>query len=205
MNRGEIRTEVLDILATTSDDKLLTTAVVNRFINRAVQAISVHKDWSWLDAEATLTTVAATSNYALPSDYLRTVSLTNADNAPLLYLDASQIDAADEIEAVEPVYFTIVDGEIVLSPTPSTTATLRHRYRRREPELDDDADVPLLPVPYHAAITEYAAALCFRRQHNDQAAGVAMDAYRSILEDAAAQPTQSNKVGRIKTRAGGWL
>ena len=205
MNRGELRTEVLDIVATTVDDKLLSTTIVNRFINRAVQAISIHKDWSWLDAEATVTTVAGTTNYALPSDYLRTVSLTNSDNEPLLYLGVAEVDMADEIEAEKPIYFTLVDGEMVLSPPPTTTTILRHRYRRQEPVLDDDADVPLLPVAYHAAIAEYAAALCFRRQRNDQAASTAMDAYRSILDDFAEKPTQASSVPRIKTRAGGWM
>jgi hypothetical protein len=205
MNLGEIRTEVLDIVATTSDDKLLTTAVVNRFINRALQAIAAHREWSWLNAETSFATVASTATYALPSDHMRTLSVTNADNVALLYLESGQIDQADEIESDEPVYFTVINGLIELSPTPGAAYTLRHRYLRREPSLINETDTPLLPVHYHSAITEYAAALCFRRQRNEQAASTAMDAYRAILDDAIDQPTQTNQSGRIKTRAGGWL
>lgn len=205
MNFGEMRTAVRDVLATTSGDQLNTTEVIDRFINRAVQAVSVHKDWSWLDASATITTTASQAAYTLPNDYLRTVSVTNVDNEMLVYVSASDVDASAEIESPDPIYYTVVDGEMILVPTPQSTAVLRHRYRRREPALVNDTDQPLLPTAYRSAIVEYALALCHRRARDEARAATAMDAYRSILDDVNAIPLQTTSTGRIKVRSGGWM
>lgn len=205
MNFGEMRTAVRDVLATTSDDRLNTTAVIDRFLNRAVQAVATYADWSWLDASASIVTVVDQASYALPADHMRTVSVTNVDNEPLLYLSAPDVDPAAELETADPVYYSIVDGEMLLVPTPQSVGTLRHRYRRREPALVNDTDQPLLPVAYRPAIVEYALALCHRRARDEARAATAMDAYRAILDSASAAPLQSTSTGRIKTRAGGWM
>lgn len=45
MNRGEIRQAILDELTKTSSDTFLTTAILNRFIQRAVDFVTKYKLW----------------------------------------------------------------------------------------------------------------------------------------------------------------
>lgn len=45
MNRGEIRTAILDDLSKDSNDTFHTTAVLNRYIDRAVQFTAKYKPW----------------------------------------------------------------------------------------------------------------------------------------------------------------
>lgn len=183
----------------------LDPVALNHFVAEAQAAISVEYDWPWLERTATLVTAVGTDTYAVPSDWLRTLSLRLADTEPM-YRAASLADLeSDEPSATatgEPDTFAVFGAQLVLRPVPQAVLTVTHRYVRVEPELVVDTDVPLMPAPFHHAIAEMAAALVCRRRGDGREANF-MASYGGWKARMIAEHARQRPKARVRTR-GRW-
>ena len=185
MDLSTLRAETRTRTGTPTDDSLITDAALTQLVNAALQHISTERDWPWLEKTVTFDTVAGQSDYAVPADWMRTVSVIGASGVPL------RRTAIDELDYMTgsgtPRYFGIFGDLVVVRPTPGTVETLKHRYLSSSPTLTADGQSPTMPAGYHYAIVEYAAYLLFRRTGNVTEAGAALAAYQEWRERMVAQ------------------
>lgn len=180
--QGEVRTRT----GTPTDDSLITSAVLIQVINAALQHNSSERDWPWLEKTATIATANGDPDYAVPADWMRTVSVIGASGVPLRRTPIDELDYLNG--AGTPRFFGIYGDQVVVKPVPVGTENLTHRYIGTQPALAAGGDTPLMPAGYHYAIVEYAAYLVFRRTGNLAEAGGALAAYedwRSKMERQA--------------------
>lgn len=190
--RAKLRTR----LGVPSTDALYTDASCTSLINSALHYIETEADWGWLEQEATITTVAATTDYAFPTRYRSTITITSPDGYPLERATAEHqrlLRAASGVPKVYDVFGTMVR----LAPAPTGAQALTHIYVGGEADLSADADLPLVPAVWHDAVVEYAAYLAFRRWGATTEAGSALAAYETWLEQ------MKRKAPRAATTTGG--
>lgn len=173
---------------------------LNEVINAAVQHVATEGDWPWLERAASLTLVPGTANYVMPTDWLRTRSLTiDGDEVP--FVSVRDIDDTDD----ETFGFSTSGDSFTISPTPASAGTVRMRYIATENVLLVDADVPKLPAAYHDAVVNWATAEAKRRKGDLAGAG----AYQSLYDDWLARIrkgiARATGPRRIRVRPGGAL
>lgn len=195
MNLGELRRAIhrrsgIDYEAT----------ALNEVINEAVQHIATEGDWPWLERYASLTTVAGTANYVMPTDWQRTRSLT-LDGDEIPFVSVRDIDDVDE----ETIGFSTSGDSFTLSPTPTSARTVKMRYIATENVLTDDAHTPKLPAAYHGAIVNWAVAEVKRRKGDLAGARVYEGIYDGWLARIRKGITRATGPRRIRVRPGGAL
>jgi hypothetical protein len=168
VNFLQMADEVLARLGAASDDALLPVATRKGFVNagqRAVDALLENPYWAM--AHTTLATVAGDNNYAVPSDWRRTVSLrlitAGVPSASVLPFEAVMPFTQVGAGVGEPRSWTLEGRAIVLYPTPNAVYSYEHRYTNYAVDLSADGDTPDLPTWLHDAIVEKACALACRR------------------------------------------
>lgn len=158
-----LRTAVLrnlGALSTDGDTLNLEPSFITDILNECNHAIETERNWAWLNATETITTVSGTRLYTPAAGWLRTKSLTAADWGPL------KVQSPDELaewwptstDTGTPVFYAEIAGQLALAPTPGGVYTLTHNYFKTEPELSLDADVPLLPNQFRGRLVDMATA-----------------------------------------------
>jgi hypothetical protein len=126
---------------------------LNALAERAVKVLS-KRNWEKLLREHTITTVASTEGYSLPSDWARYVS-TTAWDATNYWPMRGGISAAEwqslkrglVANANVRKEFRLRGGQVLIMPTPSSVCTLIIEYARSTPWTDSTG------VTYRAAAT----------------------------------------------------
>lgn len=164
MNLEELRDSVRVRLGVPSNDTFYQDIYLDDLINEALQAISVQYDWTWLQATEIIPTVVGTRFYS-PADplYLQTKAVSIDGFDAMTWMDMQTIRNWPDDTSDVPMYYTIWLDQIYLAPSPSQAYNIRHDYIKREPILDENGDIPLMPVPYHYAIIAHATHLGFLR------------------------------------------
>ena len=169
------------------DDGLLTPDVLVDLLDEANKELEAERDWPWRETSATITTVAGTASYAMPSNWLRTTSIREANEEPMVERTTMDLDYRNPSGVTgQPIEFAVYGSTLTLSPTPDSVRTLTHRYIRDVPQLRWDADEPLMPAMFHAAIVSAAAAVAYERQGADQraqSAQLTVDRWRGRMID----------------------
>lgn len=134
-----------------------------RLLKSVGQEIRDERSWTWLQKTATITTVASTVGYALPTDFAAMIPSTHWNRStsfpmggPLSPQEWQYLQANANTSSFT-VMFRPVNGEVQLSPTPSSVQTLAYEYKSSSwvdrgggtnPEHDsptDGADTIFLP------------------------------------------------------------
>lgn len=185
-------------------DSVLTTANITEAINDAIRTITLEHDWFWLHTSTTITTVAGTSVYAVPADFLRTISITDTVignhlvQFPLIDLDSIVGQGRPNIYAVEA-------GNIILKPIPSDVNTFLHRYVKTETPLSVGGDTPLIPKEFSEGIVHGAALTAARFIRDSQMAAEAAADYNDWLTVAQDNNRRSKEPMRVRVRRGSWV
>lgn len=206
MNLAELRDAVRTRCGFNDRDSMHTPASLNAAINEANWDLADEQDWPWATATETLTTTAGTAEVAVASNWLATIALHSTDNV-IFRLDPIGIDEIDLYADSQgrPQVFAEFGGQLVLGPTPDAAYSLRHRYRKAEPELTADDDTPLSPVSMHRLIVERAASLAYLREGNVVEARLAEENYRNQLQRARKRLNRSGGPVLPRVRPGaGW-
>lgn len=204
MNRAQLREAVYDRLGVTSADGQFTSQVVDRLLNDALHLIEVEHDWPWLQATASISAVAGTGSYAVPSDWLRTRYLRIDTYQPFVLREIGDLEERwpDSTTRGRPDDFAIEGDAVLIRPIPDASYTITHRYVKREPDLTDDTQSPLMPASFHAAIAERAAYLGLRRSREEGRAQVCLQAYQEWQGRMVDDRRRTQGPLRVKIRPG---
>lgn len=156
LTRLQLISRVRNRLSATSDDALLTTSRLYEFINDGIQAFSEERDWPWLEATSTISVVAGTTSYALPTDFTR-AHLLDIDGNELQEVQYGELIKFRNNTAAQPELYALVGDTVRVMRTPDTAYTLNVYYQRKELELANDADVTYAPSRVASILTTYAA------------------------------------------------
>lgn len=147
MELSDIRTEVRDRAGLDSSDAMLTDAVLTRLINASLREVSNIRDWDWLMARETISTVVGTTVYDRAADAKTSTRLTVpiGEDTRLLRLVTPRAAAAYERYSGRPAVWYVQAGQIFIYPKPSKVYDLTHDYIATETALANATDEPLIP------------------------------------------------------------
>lgn len=155
----------LGALSTDGDALNLEASFITDILNEANHSVETERDWPWLGATETISTVSGTRLYTPAAGWLRTKALTAADWGPLKVVSQDDLAQAwpTTTDLGTPVLYAEVAGQLDLRPTPNGVYTLTHSYFRTEPELSSDSDTPLLPNQFRGRLVDMATAMAAAR------------------------------------------
>lgn len=207
MKYGELVSAVYNLSGYSTDDGLVTPAVVGGAVNEALAEIAAERDWPWLRASATITTVVGTTSYAVPTDWTRTDRIVDATTGePLERWDAEQLEQmwADDSGLVQA--FAVDLEQVVLRPVPDRVRAYTHFYVRVEKTLASDNETPYLPAQFSYAAVALAESRAHEAGRNLDRMQAARDRYNKVwrvrmMDDA----TRARGPLRISIRPGAAL
>lgn len=151
---------------------------INGWVNEALQKIYRKGNFRLNSLTEDFPTVASTSAYTLPSDFLKLASVFNADdNDPLVPVTLEEYDDLDDSSG-KPYHYTVDGNDLVLYPTPDAAYNITLRYYNTSVELAADTDEPNLPEDYHYLLEHYALWRAYMAEHDFEAA----EYHRGIFE-----------------------
>jgi hypothetical protein len=207
MNRSELRTAVYERTGEPSDSSLVTSTVLNGFIQSAIDLYSTQADWPWLQESASVAVSSGTATYAVPADWARTRFMRRDDRFPLRAFSLEELYTRwpDDASSGPPTEFAIDEETLIFRPTPDGSYSVTHGYLKNEPVLAADDASPLLPRRYHYGLVDYASYLVFRRTGNRTEAQLARDEWETWIRSMMDDRRRIDGPMRIRVRPGGWL
>src|SRR5690606_18915409 len=141
VNLAQLRQAVRTRCGFNAHDTMHTDDSLNVAINEANWDLADEHEWPWVAATETLTCTPGTATVTPAADWSSTITIHTTENV-LYRLEPVSIDELDLFadSSGRPQVFAVYGSEITLGPTPDLAYTLRHRYRRMEPELSADTD-----------------------------------------------------------------
>lgn len=146
-------------LALPSDDQLVPDSDLTISINNGMNAMAADYDWPWLFTSATITTVAGTVAYSLPTRHMRTLWIANEPYGyQLVARQRKQLSRyyGTNFQQDYPFYYTVYGAGIRLAPIPNAVYSLSHTYVAAEAPLTTGAQEPLCPEHFSDLIVLYA-------------------------------------------------
>ena len=118
------------------------------------------EDWTFRKAVADLSVVAGNDQVTEPTDIGIVLSLVRDDGAPVHYVspDLFYQSHLTTQSASTSDRFTVVNKQIILDPTPGTSATWKLYYDRALTLLSADGDIPAIPAEHHYILVHGATA-----------------------------------------------
>lgn len=171
MNVGEIATRVKRQFGDESNVQV-TDADITRWVNDSLREIAANNDL--LQTIATTALTVGQRDYTLPPDILtlRSVHFKGRKLKGLNAREAEEYITTQNTSTGDPQLFWIWANKINLHPAPNTADPddLQIFYTRRPLAVDDNLDVPELPLEYHNRIVEYCLAQAYELDENWSAA-----------------------------------
>lgn len=203
-----MRAAVRRRVGVTSSDQLAADADLLELVQEALDLFNNVRLWPWAQTSASLSLVAGTASYAMPSGWVATKSLHVQGRGPL---DGSK--AEGDLDASWPTstdtgvpQFYVVSGDALkLYPTPSEAATATHVYYRQETRLSAGSDTPLAPVWTHAAVVDKAAALLLTRMREHERAASFDARFADWVRQTSDNVRRSTAPRSVRVRAGGFV
>lgn len=175
-------------------------ASVKKWLNLRYAELWGVEDWTFRRAQGTVTVTAGNSTAAAPSDFGDVLGFWRDDGEVLRYMfprDYFDSHLASPSASGSPCRYTLINGAVLLDPTPSANASYTVYYDRKLTPLVNDNDVPLIPVEHHYILVHGATATGsvqmndFTYQFAEQQWQNQLDAMRrNYLEDAPDEPLQ---------------
>jgi hypothetical protein len=172
-NLGAVRTRLQQRL----DDTSFDTATSNQFINDGQRDILNSRRFTFMEAEASLTTTLGSSALTgLPSDFQVPITLRNITSYPklLTYIEYDDFDGGIPDPSIVsngvPAAWYIFANVPAIYPSADGTYTIKMRYLKKPTELTADIDVPEVPEEFSEVLVlaAYKRALEFNDE-NDKA------------------------------------
>jgi hypothetical protein len=158
------------------EDTNVSDATIVLMINEGMHEISLASEWPWLEESTTISAVANQQGYNLPGDFNYAVAVVDDDNdLTVPYISPSDFfhrygnDTGNT--GTTPNYFTIWDGQILFTPTPSANDTNRFTlyYLKTVTTLSSGSSVPAFHAAFHPMLVEYCKwKLYDREEYFDQ-------------------------------------
>ena len=162
MTRSEVRTFVRKIIDEPFATGTWSNAMLNAHIDAAYEFL-VNKvrnaNSKHYYSTSTITTVATTRNYDLPTDCIASniFDLTDSDGYSLVADDIRNFNTTDT--GTEAVYYDVVNNDVYLDPVPSSVKTYTLSYFRVPTALSADTTELDFPTGFHRIVSYKAAIL----------------------------------------------
>lgn len=177
---------------------LITDDFLLQELNNWQYDVTRQKDWDFEMDSATDTLVTSQENYTVSTDlkYQSTnrsiINLHLSGEQPMQYIDKTQYEEilASAPSDGKPVMYTIYNGELLLTPPPSSDFsgdTLYYDFIKKVPELTQDTDTTI--IPFHNTSQYYLAWKIEELKGNDTRA----DRYRQLYENRLAGEMRRNR------------
>lgn len=170
MTRAEIRTAIANLRFNSTSAKL---AQIEDWIEAAELELWNAAEWVFKRVAAeNLTVTASDATPSMPAGFAKATRLWDDDGCPLRYLDPNEFEelaVPDSLNAVTgtPAYYTVINREIHLAPTPQSSATFKLSYRRRYVHradgstvtagtMNSDNDTPVWDSEHHYVLVPWA-------------------------------------------------
>lgn len=208
MNRGELVTAVRTRGSFTTDDGILTDAIIQALVNEALRAISIERDWDWQETSETISTVAGTDAYTPAATWGKTIGLKHTDE-PYRFMRQVGLEESDAFLYANsgrgrPSVYTVYGGQLLIRPIPDAVYLLKHYFMKYETDLGSDGTSPLMPVQFHDAIVHLATSLAWARKGNDPKAREEADRYRAFSTRMADDQRRTTRPKKVRPREGYW-
>lgn len=210
-----LRSKIRNRISATTADTVLTSDVIDDFINEAVQQVVSEIDWPWLQVKTPFNGIVGQTDYSLVTllgpNWYRVHSIFDTLSGNLLELRAVQeMDRLNfPVGATQgnATQYSVFGDNLVLGPAPMDTRQLVIRWYQREPLLIGDTDQLLMPstANWHVGIIEYAAYLCLRMVREDTRAESAYTAYTRWLARTRDEKLRWHESIRVRVRPGSMI
>lgn len=171
--------------------------LIGLLVNDAKREVEDAHDWNALSATVTLTTVAGTYNYTLPStqtrfrviDVLNDTSDYNLDYGSTVWMNRQFLLTKNT--QGKPRYYnfngvdSVGDTQVDIFPIPDDVYTIRFNVTIPQPELSTDTTKLLVP-PHLVEQLAYSKAIAERGEDSGVSSLEAYSIYRNSLADAIA-------------------
>lgn len=171
--------------------------LIGLLVNDAKREVEDSHDWNALSATVTLTTVAGTYNYTLPStqtrfrviDVLNDTSDYNLDYGSTVWMNRQFLLTKNT--QGKPRYYnfngvdSVGDTQVDIFPIPDDVYTIRFNVTIPQPELSTDTTKLLVP-PHLVEQLAYSKAIAERGEDSGVSSLEAYSIYRNSLADAIA-------------------
>lgn len=165
---------------------------VKNSINMGYHDFVLREIWPFREKTGTLSTVAATQEYDLVTNFsdidaqnIIDVTLQGSGGTRLIYWPYNQLRAdmpdLDYGQAGVPERYYLKAGKIGFWPSPADAYTVEVDYYIVPTELDADSDEPIIPVGYREALVHYALSLEHDFNTDPDLAQKAMNRYEQIV------------------------
>lgn len=192
----------------TSTDARAADADLLEIVQEALDLFNNETFWPWAEASTTLSLVAGTASYSVPTGWVATRQIQVPGESVLdgSHSRAELDDWYPTSSETGPPRFFVVSADLVrVYPTPDTTVSATHLYFRSETRLSAGTDTPLAPVWTHAAIVDLAASILLARVREDDRAEKFDGRYREWVRKTADNLRRSTGPVRVRVRPGGFL
>jgi hypothetical protein len=147
-------------------------ARAQQYVEEAVHRVARRAHIPSLEQTQTITTANGTSTYALDSDAVRILSISNtADHDPVPEVDVDEIDNYD-VSSGKPLVVALSANQLVFWPTPDAVYSFQVRYLG-DPVFSSDTDTTTgvgFPDDYADLLVTYARMRLFRSEDDFDAA-----------------------------------
>lgn len=214
MNYGGLKTALINRMSlNTSGDPAIGDA--GTLINEGMHfvEISAPGGWPWQHRTTAFTTTATVAVYPFSeintsntiSKVLSVKVLVGNAWQPLTYIspDEAQVDWPYRGDTSAPVGYSIEGSSLYLyPPQPGARYYTQVRSIIAEPDLNADADLPLMPSIYHGSIITAGLILYYDTLQDLQKAQVAQQQLDRWLQRMTTYARQSGQLPRVRLRNG---
>lgn len=203
---AELKTEVL---AYGFDANAYSTRVGN-WLNEAQARIARRLNLRELATTTTVTTVAGTTAYSLPGDFIRVEAVIDQTSGNSFLLDPRPAEHLRDLSfSGRPQYYSLGAEGLLVWPNPDAAYTLEARYFKNPPQMSADGDVPGIPGDYHDLLVSYALSRAYRSEDDAQMSTFHYNEFmRDLLQMAADRQdnemAESNQIAGMYGPRGGW-
>lgn len=175
---------------------------IKRWVNQRYAWLWAQHDWPFKkNALANLAVTTGDNTPTPPANLLRVNQIFDDSGSEVRYLDPREFNTFYAYESTasrgKPYHYTVVNGVIIVGPTPDANYTFEIAYEARLTLLVADADVPAIPTEYHPILIVGAIAAGLREENDPTAPGVEQEfqflyeaMVNSLLPPDAARPRQ---------------
>ena len=196
---------VRDRLGIPVTDGFITDGVIDTNINLAIAAFSAEHFWPWDETKAIVTLTSGTPELALPDDWAAMRAVTHMHEV-LVHMPLYDMDRFVPGQSGHPRYYSVLDEDIVVAPTPSEPWEINLYYFREPLLLDTDESTTRIPRRHTNGIVAKACSLCATRESERGEATDHMLEYASAVSRARKELNRKSTrgLGR-RIRPGAWV
>lgn len=147
MTLAGIRQAIRDIIDSPGTDSFFGDTMLNRMINQSYKRLVMRiqkKFSSYYLKQSTISLVAGTYLYDLPTDAVAVDDIYNADGESLLAGNKREFTVVEN--SGDPVYYDFFGNHVWFDPVPDATGTLNINYSYMPADLGSNNETPDFPI-----------------------------------------------------------